>query len=161
MTTFSHSKKNFHVVMITIPMLSSYPNSRISWLWSLQYLFYGLNTPLRIAKIVFRVISKPYSNRGSLHVNNMTLCSNRSLTAAWPQPNSSLTATWPQPDRSLTATSPQPDHSSAYILTIVTLWLGHYSTLISGPTLLTLLWRVWNVILLHSALSVKWFAYSF
>ena len=89
--------------MITIPMLSSYPNSTISWLWSLQYLFYGLNTPLRIAKIVFRVISKPHSNRGSLHVNNMTLCSNRSLTAAWPQPDRSLTAAWQQPDRSLTA----------------------------------------------------------
>ena len=44
----------------------------------------------------------------------MTLHSNRSLTAAWPQPDRSLTAAWPQPDRNLPAAWPQPDRSGLY-----------------------------------------------
>ena len=39
------------------------------------------------------MIFKPQSNRSGLYVNNVTLCSNRSMTAAW-------TATWTAPDRS-------------------------------------------------------------
>ena len=39
------------------------------------------------------MIFKPQSNRSGIYVNNVTLRSNRSLTAAWPQPE-------PQPDRS-------------------------------------------------------------
>ena len=35
------------------------------------------------AQIVFYMIFKPQSNRSGLYVNNVTLGSNRSLTAAW------------------------------------------------------------------------------
>ena len=47
------------------------------------------------------MIFKPQSNRSGLYVNNVALRSNRSLTAAWPQPE-------PQSE-------PQPDRSSLYI----------------------------------------------
>ena len=47
------------------------------------------------------MIFKPQSNRSALCVNNVMLRSNRSLIAAWTQPE-------PQPE-------PQPDGSSLYI----------------------------------------------
>ena len=53
------------------------------------------------------MIFKPQSNRSSLYVNNVTLRSNRSLTAAW-------TATW-------TATWTANLTAAAFILTMVTL----------------------------------------
>ena len=67
------------------------------------------------------MIFKPQRNRSGLYVNNVTLRSNRSLTAAWPEP---------QPE-------PQPDRSSLYIkngdvmqtaaVWTAAVWLGHYT----------------------------------